>query len=271
MKKILSSLSFLICCIALQAQTREPMLSMFKENYFVTGLPLNETPDYDTNDAAYQISIRFNAFQNVGGSKLDVFAGFTDMAIWDLYRPSNPFRSNTYMAGVYGWCPLSEKAGEIRSDLLFGLEHRSNGLDSYDSRDLNYAFATYTRSVGSWLDLQLTGRFGISSIANTVSLEMYDKYVGYLNAGAMLHNPGRSLLLSASVTPLFHGDIPCNVSAELAWRPFRRTDSFFLTARYHYGYDENQLDCARPGVFLKHMLRFGLSLQPSLASHKLFF
>ena len=44
-----------------------------------------------------------------------------------------------------------------------------------------------------------------------------------------------------------------------------------MVARYHYGYDEDQLDCAVPDVFLKHMLRFGLAIQPGHLSHKLFF
>ena len=45
----------------------------------------------------------------------------------------------------------------------------------------------------------------------------------------------------------------------------------YLVARYHYGYDENQLDCAVEDVFLKHMLRFGLAVQPGRISHKLSF
>ena len=40
-------------------------MEIFKENYMVTGLPLNTKPDWDTNDLTYQISARFNVARNI--------------------------------------------------------------------------------------------------------------------------------------------------------------------------------------------------------------
>ena len=124
---------------------------------------------------------------------------------------------------------------------------------------------------GSWFTAQATGRFGIGSIYNDFSLEMFNRYQGYVNVGLCYHPLDSRLMISASVTPLFMGDIPANISAEIAYNPVRGADWFYLVARYHYGYDEDQLDCAVPDVFLKHMLRFGLAIQPGRLSHKLFF
>ena len=270
MKNVLSIVFLLYACIALDAQEKLPMFSIFKENYLTTGFPLNTEPDFDTNDVAFQVSMRFNVAQDIHEKDWDVFAGFTEMSIWDAYKPSNPFRSSIYSAGLYIYHPLVRRDGDVVSDILFGIEHRSNGYDSYLSRDLNYLFCTFTRTFGYHFTLQATGRFGIASIGNESSLEMYDRYQGYVNIAMMYSTRDRRLMISSSVTPLF-GDIPCNVSAELAYRPIRDYDWFYLTARYHYGYDENQLDCAMPDVFLKQMLRFGLSIQPGLLSHKLFF
>jgi len=102
------------------------------------------------------------------------------------------------------------------------------------------------------------------------TLEMF-RYLGYINAGLSLHSPDRRYMASASVTPLFGGDIPMNVHLELAFNPMRDCEWFYLTVRYHYGFDEDQLDCGTPDVFLKHMIRFGISAQPSRIGHKLLF
>jgi len=258
----------------------EPMLSIFKENYIVTGFPLNFPAEYDTSDLAYQVSMRFNALQNIRGADWDLFGGFTEMALWDIYKPSNPFRCHTYTFGLYAYHPLSYRGDEVSSDILTGFEHRSNGLDSHDSRDLNYIFATYTRSFANGLSLQAMARAGASTIGNRTTMEMYGKYQGYVLFTGLYTSRDRRIDALLSVTPLFGSDIPANVTAEFAWKPVKDADWFWLTARYHFGYDENQLECGYDGGYLggeapdngaslRHMIRFGLSLQPRLRSHRM--
>ena len=266
---------FLILCLSLTglaARAGEPMLSIFKENYATTGIPLNARPNWDSNDMTFQISMKFNALQDIGGKDWDFFFAYTQMSVWELYKPSNPFKCHTFTPGVYIYHPFRKSQdGTVVNDILLGFEHRSNGQDASLSRSIGYLFATYTHTIGKCVTAQLTGRFGQGSIYNDFSFEMLDKYQGYFNFGLCLHTKDRRLMASVSATPLLKGDIPANVSAEIALRPTRSNDWFYLVARYHYGYDENQLDCAVPDVFLKHMLRFGLALQPSRLSHKLFF
>lgn len=271
--------ALLPCCLSAQ-QTATPsesamrqrhgiwpdrMFEPFKENYFVTGLPLNAKPSYDTNDLAYQVSVRFNVLTLP--ADWHFFWGYTQQSVWDVYKPSNPFHSNTYTNGLYFYHPL----GDGRTEFLGGYEHRSNGLDSYASRSLDYGFVNVTHEFCSFFTAQLMGRFGIGSIGNDYSLEMFDRYEGYLNAALCFHTPDKRLLAKMYVSPLFKGDIPANVTAELAYQPVPRRDWFYITVRYHYGYDENQNDCAAPDVFLRHMLRFGLSVQPRSMAGKLFF
>ncbi len=245
--------SLLLAAVTSAAQNRErPLVEMFKENYV-------------TNDLTYQISLRYNCFSLPKDWSL--FFGYTQMAIWDVYMPSNPFRSNTYTVGAY----LSHDFRDGKSYLLSGYEHRSNGLASYASRSIDCAFASYTRTLAGWLDAQATARMGVGSIGNDFSLEMLDRYEGYVNAAMCIHTRDRRLMFTVSATPLFKGDIPANLMSELAFAPVKKKDWFYLTVRYHYGYDENQNDCAAEDVFLKHMLRFGLSVQPRRMADKLFF
>lgn len=269
-KGLLLALALLLT-LAGGASAQEPMLSIFKENYVAAGVPLNAKPDWDTNDASFQISVRFNAFPQFEGGKWDIFLGYSQLTVWDAFRPSNPFRSSIYAPGLYLYRAFGRDAYGVKSDLLIGAEHRSNGFASHDSRSLNFGFVAYTHRFGGCFTAQAAARFGVGSIGNDISLEMFDRYQGYLHFAFCLHSRDRRFLASVSADPLFRGDIPANLGAELALRLSRTSDWFYLVARYHYGYDENQLDCAVPDVFLKHMLRFGLALQPSRLSHKLFF
>lgn len=247
----------LLSCLGARAQ--KAFFGPFKENYFIAGVPLNTAPDYNTSDLTFQVSVRFNAVQDLNG--WDFFWGYTQLSVWDVYRPSNPFRENTYMNGLYA----------SNDRFLTGYEHRSNGRDGDDSRSLDYAFCSYTQPLGSHLSIQATGRYGVGSIGNNYSQEMFKHYQGYFNLGMGYRGCGDRLWMKAFVTPLFSGDIPANVTAEFAFRPFRDKEWFHLTAQYHYGYDEAQIDCATPGVFLKQMLRFGVSFQPSSELQRLFF
>lgn len=258
MRRACVAIAFLLLS-GLGASAQKAFLSSFKENYFITGVPLNTTPDYDTNDLTFQLSVRFNAVQDYNG--WDFFWGYTQLSVWDVYRPSNPFRENTYMNGLYA----------SNDRFLAGYEHRSNGRDGDDSRSLDYAFCSYTQPFGRHLAIQATGRMGIGSIGNNYSLEMFNRYQGYFNFGIGYSGVGDRLWLKASVTPLFDGDILANCTAELAFRPFRDRDWFYITAQYHYGYDEAQIDCAIPDVFLRRMLRFGVSVQPVSKLQRLFF
>ena len=262
---MLTALAFLSAAWTSVAQ--EARLSAFKENYVTTGIPLNVRPNWNTNDLTFQISAKYSLATDIGGKGWDLFAGYTQLSVWDVYRPSNPFRCHTYMPGLYVYHPFKSDPYGVVNDILFGYEHHSNGYAGELSRTLDFLFATYTHTFAGQFTLQATGRFGIGSIYNTFSLEMFDRYQGYVNAALCYHTRDRGLMVSASATPLFKGDIPANVSAEIAFRPaFAR--GFYLVARYHYGYDENQLDCAVPDVFLKHMVRFGLALMPDVLSHK---
>ena len=103
-KSVLILAVLLSACVG--ARAGEPMLSIFKENYITTGLPLNTRPAWDTNDLTFQISLKFNALQNAGGKNWDLFFAYTQMAIWEVYKPSNPFKSNTYTPGIYAYHPF---------------------------------------------------------------------------------------------------------------------------------------------------------------------
>jgi len=263
-------LAFLLVATVQTAAAQSPV-SIFKENYVTFGMPLNARPDWDTNDITFQISLRYNFFQNIADKDWDVFLAYTQMTSWNMFWPSNPFKANTYMPSLFAYHPIKRGPNGIESDILLGYEHRSNGLDGAESRTLDCLVATYTHTFSGRFTTQVTGRFGIGSIYNDFGFEMLTRYQGFLNLALCYHSLDRRWMVSVSASPLINRDVPVNVSAELAFRPFQYWDWLYIVARYHYGYDEDQLDCGNPDVFLKHMIRFGIAAQPAILSHKLYF
>lgn len=246
-------------------------MEIFKENYMVTGLPLNTKPDWDTNDLTYQISARFNVARDIQHQGWDLFFAYTQLALWDVYKPSNPFKANTYQYGLYLDKLYDRRQDGLTREFMAGFEHRSNGMDGDNNRALSYVFASYTWDLSRILSAQVTGRIGLGGMGNDTSMDLFTYYQGFVNLGVCLHTPDRRLMAMASVTPMIHGKIPMNAHVEIAFNPMKDLDWFYLTVRYHYGYDEDQLECGQNDVFLKHMLRFGFSAQPRRMAHKLFF
>ena len=255
MKKALATVIILLSGILLQAG--EPFFSAFKENYVTTGIPLNAKPDWDTNDILFQASVKMRVLSI---KDWNFYAGYTQKCIWEIYKPSNPMASSIYNVSAFA----------SHGGLNFGYEHRSNGLAGSDSRSLNYAFVSYAKTFSDIFSAKVSGRFGGASIGNDVSLELYNRYLGYVNVAACLHSRDKRFMGTLSLTPIINEEVPCNINAEIAYKPLKDIEWFHIIVRYHYGYDENQLDCANPDVFLKHMLRFGVAFQPSDICHKLF-
>jgi len=264
------TITLVLLAAAFQTAAAQSPISIFKENYASFGMPLNAKPGWETNDVTFQISLRYNLFQNIADQDWDVFVAYSQLTAWNFFWPSNPFRGNTYMPSLFAYHPIKRGPYGIESDILFGYDHRSNGLDGAGSRTFDCLLATYTHTFSGRFTTQVTGRIGMGSIYNDFSMEMLTRYQGFFNLALCYHSLDRRWMVSASVSPLINKEVPANVTAEIAFRPFQLWDWLYIVARYHYGYDENQLDCGNPDVFLKHMVRFGISAQPSILSHKLF-
>lgn len=271
MNRRLIIIAVLLAAALQTAAGQNSPVSIFKENYATLGIPMNAKPDWDTNDVTFQVSLRYNLFENLFDKDWDVFIAYTQLSSWSIFWPSNPFKGNTYMPALYAYHPIKRGPHGIESDILFGYDHRSNGLDGAGSRTLDCLVATYTHTFGGRFTAQVTGRIGLGSIYNDFGLDMLTYYQGYVNFGLCYHTLDRRWMISTSVSPLINKEVPVNVSAEIAFRPFNYWEWLYLVVRYHYGYDEDQQDCGNPDVFLKHMIRFGIAVQPGILSHKLLF
>jgi len=132
-----------------------------------TQAPVN-VPNYRREEAKFQLSLRTKLVQDVGLPGGDLWVGFTQQAMWQIWngKDSKPFRNSDYEPELMYVVPAPEGLRQLPFGWqwrygLFGLAHQSNGQSDPLSRSwnrLNFA-AGFER--GDWsLITRLTERLG---------------------------------------------------------------------------------------------------------------
>lgn len=130
-------------------------VSLNEPMYFIAG----NSGGYAT--AKFQLSFKFRLFQPDdmrSRSLLDnLYLGYTQYSIWDLQKPSAPFRDTNYRPSLYYFLPDVGIHNSVinRMALATGIEHESNGRDSIYSRSLDVFFVQPSWSFGKLDGYQL--------------------------------------------------------------------------------------------------------------------
>lgn len=114
-----------------------PSFAMYKDNYFITGVPTNRTIDKYSADAKFQISIRQRLTKTVLPYNTFLMLTYTQKSFWDIYAKSSPFADNNYNPGLAIMKPIIHN-NQLMGIGSFAYEHESNGKDSLDSRSWDY-------------------------------------------------------------------------------------------------------------------------------------
>jgi phospholipase A1 len=117
--------------------------------------PVNCAPGagaaYQNTEAMFQLSLKTKAWQDVLGSDLDLWLGYTQQSFWQVYNTdeSRPFRATNYQPEA--WLTLPTKLGPegLRWRMLnLGVVHESNGQSDPLSRSWNRLYATFGFEAG---------------------------------------------------------------------------------------------------------------------------
>jgi len=152
---IISAICFTIICNS-QAYTKQelndsikklPYFSIHKSNYFITGVPTNQSINKSTANAKYQISFK----QILTRSKLPwdtyLFLTYTQKAFWDIYKESFPFSDINFNPSLALGKVFYDKEEKLKGIATFSFEHESNGRDSISSRSWNRLSLEYTTKI----------------------------------------------------------------------------------------------------------------------------
>lgn len=237
--------------IVLEQFNKQPNFGMYRDNYFITGIPTNKKITNHTADAKFQISIRQRLLKGVLPFNSFLMLSYTQKSFWNIYEESAPFGDNNYNPGLMLVNPI------VRDNKLwgigtFGFEHESNGRDSLDSRSWNYFTLSGVYFYNVCFSIQAKIWYGWIDGENRDLFE----YKGYgllaLNYKSLDDKFGASIVVN-----------PCkkaiNTQLELTFQPNKRANQY-LFVQWYQGYGESLLDYNQ----YTSMIRFGICIRPSM-------
>lgn len=80
--------------------TRLPAFSIYKDNYFVTGVHLGEEPTRNTLDAKFQFSFKQRLDNKPSILGAYPYLTYTQKSFWKVYKASSPFEESNYNPGL---------------------------------------------------------------------------------------------------------------------------------------------------------------------------
>lgn len=114
---------------------------------------VTEPVDIRAVEAKVQLSFKAKLWETIGGSNVDLWAGYSQTSHWQVYTPelSRPFRETNYEPEVFALLGVDEPflGGRLRM-LGLGVNHQSNGRNEPWSRSWNRVIAQVGWERGDW-------------------------------------------------------------------------------------------------------------------------
>lgn len=233
--------------------TQLPAFSIYKDNYFVTGVNLDKTPTRNSMDAKFQFSFK----QRLSDKPLlfDSYAylTYTQKSFWKIYKASSPFEESNYNPGLMMLRPVFRNNHFVGA-LTYGIEHESNGRDSIYSRSINMISIGFIRvfspelfvSVKAWLPFL---------IDNNPSLP---KYIGYGEGQLQWITCNDRLFFDLMLRKGASWDFKVSLNAGISYKLSKKANQL-ITLQWWQGYSESLIDFKSE----RGMLRAGFILKPT--------
>ena len=232
---------------------KAPYFTLFRDSYFIGGVPLNEKPTGYNSDVKFQLSIS----QRLTKSKLPfdtyLFITFTQKAMWNVFRKSMPMRDLNYNPGV-GLGHLMIRKNKFVGKAYLLLEHESNGRDSLDSRSWNRVTLATCFSLDKNWSTQLKTWIPIIDSDHNRDIQ---KYYGCFQGVVNYRSDNEQFNASAIIYVRQKKNLSLNTQIELSYK-FNNRDNQFFFLQYFNGYGENLLEYNQ----YKSILRLGFVIKP---------
>jgi phospholipase A1 len=241
---------------AIRLTDKLPAFAVYKDSYFVTGIPLNREITNTSADATFQISIRQRLTKSVLPFKTFAYLTYTQKSFWDIYASSSPFRDTNYNPGL-GLGKYIFHKNKLVGAAFVQLKHESNGRDEEDSRSWNYLSISmkYYFNAG----LNISGEFWAPYIDGGNNKNLLDyRGIGYISLNYV--SPKQLWWLSADINPR-KGFGNVNTTLTAAFRISVRSNQY-LFARFFQGYGESLLDYDKYTM----NIRVGICIKPDFFS-----
>ena len=233
-----------------------PSFGVFRDTYFITGIPLNKKTNPSNADITFQISIRQRLTKSVLPYNTFLYLTYSQKSFWNAYSESSPFRDTNYNPGI-GIGKSIVHNNRLLGGVFFQLMHESNGREDIYSRSWNY--------------ISLSGKYFLNARVN-LAAEVWIPWVDGENNRDLLDYRGIGYIstnftadrhkwwFSAKINPR-KGFI--NINTELtAGFKLSTSSNQYLYARLYNGYGESLLDYNQYSL----NFRIGICIKPDFYS-----
>lgn len=235
----------------------QPYFGLYKDNYFVGGIPTNRVINSHTSNVKFQISIAQKLTKSTLPWNTYLFLFYTQKVFWNVFEESLPMTDLNFNPGIGIAKPLFVRNNYI-GKITLQIEHESNGKDGDASRSWNKI------SLGANIiidrNLMVYGKAWIPIIDGENNRDILD-YCGIYQSGLqIMSNDGR---FNASCTFVKRrGWRPdYNIIIEAGMRLWKNANEY-LFLQFYNGYGEGLLEYNK----FKSMVRIGIQIKPKLFS-----
>ena len=231
---------------------KRPYFTLFKDNYFVGGIPLGTKPTGANSDVKFQLSIS----QRLTKSRLPfdtyLFIQYTQKAFWNVFQESLPMRDLNFNPGI-GLGHLIVHKNKYIGKAYLMLEHESNGKDSINSRSWNKVSFFGSVILNKNWELQAKTWIHINDSDNNRDIL---KYNGIFQIGLNYRTDNQRLQCGAIFTQR-KAWFGFNTQIEVSYK-FNERENQYLFVQFYNGYGENLLEYNK----YKNMIRVGFVIKP---------
>lgn len=233
-----------------------PAFGVYRDTYFTTGVPLNQSINRNTADVLFQVSIR----QRLTKSRLPfntfLYLTYTQKSFWDIYAESAPFRDTNYNP-AFGLGKYIIHNNILKGSAFLQLEHESNGRDGEDSRSWNMI----SLSSKFFYNMQLTfgAKVWIPIVDGGENKDLID-YKGIGTFFADYITKDKMWWLTAEITPR-KGFANANTVLTAAFKVSNNSNQY-LYARFYNGKGDSLLDYNK----YEMNIRIGFCIKPQFGS-----
>lgn len=235
---------------------KQAPFAVYKDNYMVTGIPLNKSVTRKTADAFFQFSIRHRVTRSVLPFNSFLYITYSQKSFWDIYDESSPFSDTNYNPGI-GIGRYVIKDNKLKGAMMISLEHESNGKAGEDSRSWNY--------------INLSAKY-FYNMRLSAKAQIYLPYVDGVNNKDLLRYKGYGIFsvnyidkenlwwFSLNIIPRDKIINP-NLHTSLSFRVSKISNQY-LTLDYYAGYGEGLLNYKK----YTNQVRIGFTIKPDFFS-----
>lgn len=234
-----------------------PYFSLYKDNYFLVGVPTNKVPNRSNSDVKFQISIQQRLTKSVLPWNTYLFLMYTQKVFWNVFENSLPMRDFIFNPGIGLTKPLFSKDRFVGKASLI-LEHESNGRDSIWSRSWNRVSLVASIMIDEMLSVH--GKVWVPIIDGMNNRDIL-KYAGIWQNGVTFTTPNKEFIIDLTMVKRAGWNLNFNTILGVCWRPFWQSNQY-LYFQWYQGYGEDQINYNR----YTSMFRVGICIKPRFFS-----